>query len=319
MTRTGRWATAALWGALTLAIAVGVSRTPWQRAVAMLGAANALWIIVAVALNGAILVLWAAEWRVLAPSSSPVSYGRMFEIVSVTASVLNTIPFFAGETSAFALLVTRGAMPAAAAASVLALDQLLVGVGKVAVIAGAAALATLPMWLRAGVLAFCVAVAVLACVLLVLAHRWDPDRDAGVAESRVARMRAFVAGLGRHFDALRSAHRTTRAIALALLKKAAELTAILAVQAAFGATPSFAAAFTILAALGLSTIVPVTPANIGVYEATVFAVYRYLGVPTDAALAMAAAQHLCFLLPFVSVGYLMLTLRQLPFPLLRRP
>ena len=54
-----------------------------------------------------------------------------------------------------------------------------------------------------------------------------------------------------------------------------------------------------------------TPANVGVYEATVFAVYRYLGVPADAALAMAAVQHICFLIPTLGTGYVTMTLRQL--------
>jgi uncharacterized protein (TIRG00374 family) len=312
--RARRWAAIALWIALSAAIIAALAGSPWQRALAVLRTADPWWSCLAIVMNAAILFLWAAEWQLLAPDSVPVSYGRMFEIVSITASVLNTIPFFAGETSAFALLVARGGLSAAAAASVLALDQLLVGVGKIAVIAGAALAAPLPSWLGAGVFAFCVAIGILATVLLVLAHRWQPSLESPAPRTVLERARSTVINLGRHLDALRSAHRTARAVALALLKKAAELGAILAIQLAFGASPSVAAGLLILAALGLSTIVPVTPANVGVYEATVFAVYRYLGVPADAALAMAAAQHLCFLVPSIAVGYLTLTLRQLPLP-----
>jgi uncharacterized protein (TIRG00374 family) len=303
-----------LWLVLSVAIVFALAGSPWQRALGVLRTADARWTMVAVVMNATILLLWAAEWRLLVPDSAPVSYGRMFEIVSITASVLNTIPFFAGETSAFALLVARGGLSGAAAASVLALDQLLVGVGKVAVIGGAGIGAPLPSWLRAGVLAFCVAIAALAAALLTLAHRWQPGTGVPASPTKLARARAVIIDLGRHLDALRSAHRTSRAVSLALLKKAAELAAIVAVQRAFGFPPSVTAGLLILAALGLSTIVPVTPANVGVYEATVFAVYRYLGVPADAALAMAAVQHICFLVPFIAIGYLTLTLRQLPFP-----
>jgi len=315
--RARRWAAIVIWLALTAAIVLALAGTPWQRAFGVLRSADPWWATVSVLLNGAILVLWAAEWRLLVPEGRKVSYGGMFEIVSVSASVLNTIPFFAGETSAFVLLVTRGGLPAAAAASVIALDQMLVGLTKVAVISASAIAAPLPGWLRAGVVALAIGTAVLAIVLMTLAHGGTPDREAVSGPAAWHRVRRAMLAAGHHLDALRSARRSTRAVMLAVFKKLAALAAILAVQQAFSYPPSLTAGLMILAALAISTIVPVTPANIGVYEATVYAVYRYLEVPSDAALAMATAQHVCFLLPSVGVGYVTLMLRQLPFSALR--
>jgi hypothetical protein len=136
-------------------------------------------------------------------------------------------------------------------------------------------------------------VSVLAVALVLTAHRW-PD------------------ALGRHLDALRSARRVWRAIALSLAKKAVELGGVVAVQIALGLQPSLPGGLLVVAALALSTLLPVTPANLGVYEATVFAVYRYLGVASDTALALAMIQHVCFLLPSIAIGYLTLSARQLP-------
>jgi uncharacterized membrane protein YbhN (UPF0104 family) len=98
-------------------------------------------------------------------------------------------------------------------------------------------------------------------------------------------------------------------IALALAKKGLELSAIVAIQAAFGLEPSFPAAMLVLAALAVTTSLPVAPANLGVYEATVYATYRYLGIDSYAALGAAIVQHLAFLLPMIVTGYLTLTVR----------
>jgi hypothetical protein len=117
---------------------------------------------------------------------------------------------------------------------------------------------------------------------------------------------------GAHFDVLREGRRAWRVALLALSKKAAELAGILAVQMAFGIEPSIAAALLLLGALAITTLLPVAPANLGVYEATVFATYRFLGVPAETALGLAIVQHLCFLLPSLATGYFILTLRQLP-------
>ncbi len=59
----------------------------------------------------------------------------------------------------------------------------------------------------------------------------------------------------------------------------------------------------------MATMVAIAPANLGVYEATVFFVYRYLGATPEQALGLALMQHLCYLIPLVGTGYLLI-LRQ---------
>ena len=85
---------------------------------------------------------------------------------------------------------------------------------------------------------------------------------------------------------------------------------IVAVQLAFGLEPSVARALLVLASVSVATLAPIAPGNVGVYEAAVFAAYRYTGVAGDTALAIALVQHLCFLLPMLLTGYLTLSLRQ---------
>lgn len=305
------WLLLAFWVALTIALIVALPSLPWQRALSELRHAGLPWVALAVVLNFAILPLWALEWSLLVPVVR-VAFARMFEIVSVTASVLNSVPFLAGEASAVALLIGRGGLGRGAALSVLAMDQLLVAFAKLATLALAAWLAPIPDWLRNGLATLVVTFGGMLIALLPLAHRWQQLRDRLDADpTRVRRTIARLVEWGEHLDVLRAPGRISRAAVLALAKKAAELAAIVAIQAAFGMYPSVPTAALVLAGLALSTLLPIAPANLGVYEATVFAVYRYVGVPAETALGIAIVQHLCFLLPSLATGYLTLTLGQL--------
>lgn len=311
--RAARWLPWALWIGLTIALVVTVPALPWQRAVAELKGVRLFWAGVAILANLLILPLWAIEWRLLVPARFGVSLPRMFEIVAATAAVLNSVPFLAGEASAVLLLVVRANVPRGAALSVLAMDQLLVGFAKVTVVLLAALYAPLPDWLRTGVLGLLLGVAALAVVLFPLAHQWRRHRDrlpSGPgfnAAGRLARLLAW----GEHFEALRAPRLLVRLVGLAVAKKGLELGAILAIQVAFGLDLRFDGAILVLAALALTTLVPVAPANLGVYEATVFAIYRFLGFPAETALGIAIVQHVCFLLPSTATGYLLVTLRPL--------
>jgi uncharacterized membrane protein YbhN (UPF0104 family) len=310
--RIPRWLLGVLWVALTIVLIVAARDLSWRRAMDEIGHTQVVWLMIAVAANLFILPLWAVEWRLLVPRTFSVPLNRMFEVVSVTASVLNSVPFFAGEASGVALLIGRGGLSRGAALSVLAMDQLLVGFAKIAVIAAAAVVVPIPGWLRAGILSLLAAMAVLSAVLLSLAHQWASLRERLLrTPSRIRALAARSIAWGTHFDALRDSGVVWRLAALALAKKFAELLGILAVQMAFGWEPSAASALLVLASLSITTLLPVAPANLGVYEATVFATYRYLGYPPETAVGVAILQHLCFLIPALTTGYLMLTMRQL--------
>lgn len=308
--RALRWVTVLIWIGLSIAIVVGARSLPWDRALVLLQRVHPGWIALALACNLAILPLWVAEWRVLTPQAMRPSFSRMWDVVTISAAVLNTIPFLAGEASAVALLIERAGLTRGAALSVLALDQLLVAFAKLLVIATAAANAPLPEWLRTGITSLGIAFLALLLALVVLAHRWSAlaARLAG-GPGRMRQVGARLLAWGRHFELLRDGRRTVQVVALAVAKKGAELGGIVAVQLAFGLEPSVTWALLVLAALAITTLLPVSPANLGVYEATVYATYRFVGVAPEAAIGLAIVQHLCFLLPPVVVGYAMLTAR----------
>ena len=306
------WLLPVVWIALTVAVISAARTLPWHSAIDQARRVEPGWLFAAVLANVVLIPVWALEWRLLIPGAARVAYARLFEVVSVMAAVLNSVPFFAGEASGVAMLVGRVGLSRGAALSVLAMDQLLGGLVKIVVLATAAMLVPLPSWLRAGIFALLLGVAMMLAVFVPLAHRWSSIRDRLLAQpSRLRHLLARLASWGEHLDGIRETHRVWRVSLVALTRKSVELLGILAVQLAFGLEPSLAAAMLILAALAIANLMPIAPANIGVYEAAVFAAYRYMGVSADTALGLAVVQHLCFLLPMLATGYLTLTLRQL--------
>jgi uncharacterized membrane protein YbhN (UPF0104 family) len=310
--RSVHWATLLIWLALTIAIVVAARRLPWDRTLSLLMSVNTAWVAAAIAAHLLILPLWALEWKILAPASARVPFTRMWDVVTISAAVLNTIPFLAGEASAVAMLIERAGLTRGAAASVLAMDQLLVAFAKLIVIASAAVAAPLPGWLQAGVASLGVAFALLLVTLMLLAHFWADVRERLLrASGRARHVAARVVAWGVHLEPLRDPRRALAVTGLAIAKKVAELAAIIAVQVAFGLNPSVASALLVLAALAITTLLPIAPANLGIYEGTVYGTYRVLGVTPEIALGLAIVQHFCFLLPPIVIGYGMLTWREL--------
>lgn len=282
MTETKRrLAWLAAWLIATALLVVCARTVDWPRALQLISAAHVGWLAVAVLLNGAILLCWAAFWRVLLPTSeAPVRYRRMFEIVATASSLMNTVPFGGGHASSIVLLARRGGTTKRGALSVIALDQLGEGLTKVSIFLLVALLVPLPVWMRAGVTTASLGVAAWFVTLLV-ASRW-----------------------ARELDILKHRTRSAAALLCVVAMKAAEALAIAAVQHAFGVSISGGGTLLVLAAVVLGTMLPVAPGNLGVYEASAFVAYRYLGVLPEQALTLAIVQHLCFMIPAAGLGYL---------------
>ena len=289
-----------LLGFLALAglVAAAVQRMDVGRAVAQLGTVRVEWLLLAAISYAAILPLWALQWRLLAPRDSRQRSGDMLGVVALTSAVLNTTPMLVGEATAVVLLVARAGLDRASALSVLAMDQLLVGMAKLVVLALAALAAPLPDWMTRAVLGLCVALFALGSALLLASWR---HADVAGWTSRILPPRGARAlgAFASSLEPLRSGSRGMPALALALLKKAAEVAAILCVQRAFGVHLPIAGAVLVLAMLNLATLLPVVPGNVGVFEAAVVLALGRMGVEPELALGIAVVQHLCY---FAALG-----------------
>ena len=323
-----RWITPVSWVLATAAVAYAFRAVGARRAVSALAGASLPWLAVAVVANLAIVVLWAWQTWLLAPRAARLSMGRALEVQALTATATNTVPALLGHAAGVALLAGRGGVGTAGALSVLSQHQAVEGLAKVALLGTAALAAPLPPLMRASLAGLAAVAVTFVGVLLAAALRArgaDPLRDVpppAAAAGRRARVRAFVAGWAAGLEALRSPRRFTLAILSALLMKASEALGWIAVEQAFAhalpATLPPGSAWLALAAVSLASALSATPGNVGVYEYAAFEAYRRLGVGADAALALAVAGHVCYLLPFVGTGYLVLTARELRAALARR-
>ena len=287
---------------VTVLIVLAARRLSFAQVFAELGAARPLWIVLAMLCFAAILPLWALQWRILAPSHPRVAFPTMLGVVAMTSTVLNTTPLLVGEAAAVYFLVTRAMLTRAAALSVLAMDQLFVGVAKLCVLSAAAAIVVLPAWMASGAKALLIVIVALLAGLLVLA--WRGEALSVAAAHRIpARVARLAAAVGSALAPIRSPSRSGGALALALAKKTAEALAILCMQRAFGLELSAASALVILGAVNLATLLPVVPGNVGVYEAAVVVGYSYFGVAPERALGIAVVQHACFFLVLALPGY----------------
>ncbi|MEO8336819.1 MAG: lysylphosphatidylglycerol synthase transmembrane domain-containing protein [bacterium] len=273
-----------------------------SRVVAELRTVRASWIVVALACYVAILPLWALQWRLLAPQTERNTFRRMLGVIAMTSSTHNTAAFLVGEATGGVLLATHVGLGRSAALSVIAMDQLLVGIAKLGVLTTAALTLTLPSWMSSGVTALAIGVAsLLTCTVLAA---WQYETIATRAERFVpARAVAAFGSIGRALAPLRSLPRGGGALALALMKMFVEALAVLCVQRAFGIELPFTSAVLVLAALNLATLVPVVPGNLGVYEGAVVLIYTRLGVPAEQAVGVAVVQHACFFAALALPGY----------------
>jgi uncharacterized membrane protein YbhN (UPF0104 family) len=234
----------------------------------------------------------ALQWWSLLPDGATAGRRTMLRIFSLTSVANNTTPALIGHATGALLLAAEPGIGRTAALSVLALDQLAVGLVKVAILGGAAATLALPVWMTRALSGLAAIVAALLVAAIVVARRT------------------------RFLGVLRHPARFGAALACATAVKLAEAGAILCVQLAFGLDPSVRTVLIVLAAAALGSVVPIAPANIGTYEAAAYGAYRFLGLTSEQALGIAVVQHVCQLLPAVAPGYLLLSL---PRPRLRIP
>lgn len=294
-----RWRLA-LGAAVLIALIALVARDlDWRRALDAARAADPGWLAIALLLNAAALPITTARWLLLLPRGAHVAAGRMFEIVAVMTSVANGGPMLTGQAAGIHLLATRGGLGHAGAVSLTLLDQVAEGIAKLALVA--AGILLVPGFPRAAGTGLALLVPALLIGLALLAR--SAERVAALGRESPAFR--FLGDIARQLDALGRPARFGGAVALKLVQKSAEGLAIAAVVHAMGIVVAPWTVLGVLVAVTLSTLVAVTPANLGGYEGGAFLVYRAAGIEPGAALALALVQHAVYLIPLASTGWVL--------------
>ena len=201
-------------------------------------------------------------------------------------------------------LAQRAEVGHSIALSVLALDQLMEGFAKIFVLTLVAIFVPLPEPMRQGILVFVFVIGFFAAIMFYLAHKQPRIKEDTV--SFMGKVRRFVSRWSVHLEILRDVRIFSFGLLLAFLMMFAQTLGIWAVQKSLGLDLPFWAPILVMGALNLATVLPVTPGNFGIYEGTAFLDYQFYGLSSESALSLALLQHLCFLIPMVGSGYLVL-------------
>ena len=266
--------------------------------------ADPFWLFAAVFFNACILGVWSSLWYLLLPEKYSVPFSRIFQANSYMSTSCNTIPFPGGHAVGVVALARRAEVGHSVALSVLALDQLMEGFAKTFVLTLVVIFVPLPEPVGQAILIFVVVIGFFASIMFYLAHKQPRVKEGTI--SFIDKIRKFVSRWSAHLKILRDVRIFSFGLLLALLMMFVQTLGIWAVQKSLGLDLPFWAPILVMGALNLVTVLPITPGNFGIYEGTAFLAYQFYGLSSELALSLAFLQHLCFLIPMVGSGYLVL-------------
>ena len=266
--------------------------------------ADPFWLFAAVFFNACILGVWSSLWYLLLPEKCSVPFSRIFQANSYMSTSCNTIPFPGGHAVGVVALARRAEVGHSVALSVLALDQLMEGFAKTFVLTLVVIFVPLPEPVGQAILIFVVVIGFFASIMFYLAHNQPRVKEGTI--SFIDKIRKFVSRWSVHLEILRDVRIFSFGLLLALLMMFVQTLGIWAVQKRLGLDLPFWAPILVMGALNLVTVLPITPGNFGIYEGTAFLAYQFYGLSSELALSLAFLQHLCFLIPMVGSGYLVL-------------
>jgi len=275
--------------------------------------ASAGWLVAAFLFNLSILLVWTSLWSVLIPKAIFVSFPNLFQANSFMSTSCNSLPFPGGHAVGLILFARLAQIQHSVALSVLALDQMLEGIVKVVVLTLAASFSPLPEQMEQGIQVFVVLIFLFIAIMFWAAYKIPKvkNSDEKFSFSLLFRFKKFILQWAGHLEILRDYRIFSSGLFLALIMMILQALGIWATQMSLGQELPFWTTILVMAALNLATIVPITPGNFGVYEATAFLIYKFSGLSSETALSLAFLQHICFLVPMAGTGWAVLLIRSL--------
>lgn len=268
--------------------------------------AHPFYLLSALLLTFLIILLHAFQLQLFLPEEKKISFKKLFENYSVFAMMVNLLPFWGGHALFVYLLGHREKVGKAATVSMLTLEQIADGFGKLFIFAWVALFAPIPVWMSKGMKVILVVILIGYLALFFLAFRFKnfQQDSSNLSKTFFEKMNHFFKTWAFHLHTLRSFRKTIFSFLIILLIKFLETFSIYLIQQAFGIHLPIHAAVLMMAALGISGMLPITPAQIGLFEATALLVYQYLGVDPTHSLLIGFFAHLVRIIPFLGVGYL---------------
>lgn len=251
------------------------------------------WLLAAaLAVGSANLLLRAARWRVLLSAGGDAPFRRTFWVMTVGYLGNSLLPARAGDLGR-SYLLGRGTGASGTFALATTAAERVMDAGFLVIVGGLSLLGhpLVPDWLSRGLIALAGLVGVALVMMLVMPRYWGP------LASWLERLPRFSAPvrrlrdrwLDRFFEGLASIRNPGRMAAFLAFTGAlwlVDAVVTVLVAGALGVTLSMPAALVLLAALGMSSAIPLTPGQIGVFQWVAAGVLGSYGIPPEPAVVI---------------------------------
>jgi len=250
------------------------------------------------------LLIKAYQWQFFMPKKQAIPFRYMLEIISVMFMMANSIPW--GQAFTIYHMGHLRKVGKVIAISVMTLDQVITGFAKLAMLIFVTIFASIPFWAKNGILLAVVLIGTFSFILIYISykHRDFQEKEQPIKYFSWKMISYHVSKWAHYLHVLRDYKLTLSTFFLAFCLKLCEVAAIYLVQRGFGIDLPLWTSFLLMITINLATMFPITPGNIGVFEATVFIIYKYLGIDPNQAMTLALFHHIVYLIPMVIPGYI---------------
>jgi len=275
----------------------------WDQWAIALKQVNAPYLLLAFSFGFLVLILLVLQLDSFLKPKLFIPLKELFGLVSVFAMATNLLPFGGAYPLFIYLFAKREKMGIPAALSLLTLDQIMDGLGKLFLFALLLFSISFPVWIHRGIETFVGMITFVYVLVFIFAFSFKEKKEFSRFPKIFQRLFFFVNDWAHHLHTLRSIPKTLWAVFLGLAMKLSEVGGVWAIQKSFGLDLGWPAALLLVCSLCLTTALPSTPAKLGIYEGTALFVYKYLGVEDSLALLLGIFIHLAHTLPLVLAGY----------------
>lgn len=297
--RAVRWTLTALAVALLVRLAMTVAwHDVWEAA----RAASPRWLAAAALVNLLTPAVRGTRWWLFLRAAGSRSLTLAIHAAYVGSGLNNVLPASGGDAARALLVARRSIIPAATALATLAIDRVVEIATYLALILAIPLYIVVPEVIRRGETIAAITLGVLGLAGVIAARR---ARHRAVDASTPAPHGRFRAHLSRFVTGLvelPSLRRVAPAVALSLVAWGIQAMTYHLVALATGLPASFAQSTVVMLAVNLSFLMPLTPGNVGVFQAVYAVTMAALGVPSSAAVATALLIQALQILPMTAVA-----------------
>jgi uncharacterized protein (TIRG00374 family) len=301
--RALRWTLALI----TLALLAHLgTRVAWREVWATAASASPRWLLAAALVNLATPAIRGARWWLFLRAAGSPSFVLAIHAAYVGSGLNNLLPASGGDAARALLVARRSMMPSATALATLAVDRLVEIATYLALVLAAPLVVAVPALVRRGetMAALILGALIIATVVGARMAR-RRERSGQLATSSPGRVRAhftrFLAGVVE----LPTPPRVMPAVVLSLVAWALQAITYHVAALATGLQVSFAASAVAMLAVNLSFLLPLTPGNVGVFQAVYALTMGAFGISSNAAIATALLLQALQILPMTALALIL--------------